>query len=215
MNTKGWRKVLADVRLGLGAGSHSMSSTDYELTYGGALLDHIAEKLEELEGTPGPLTLDDDQHVFFYEQDHYYLSNFSSFKVYWRGIIFATSEHAYHWTRFLDESPHRTIILESASAHEAYRFAQEHKAEQVAGWDDRKVDVMRDILRSKVRQHDYVRRKLLSTGDRELIENSWRDPYWGWGPNRDGKNILGRLWMEVRAEIRRSEISMTDRHMTL
>ncbi len=64
--------------------------------------------------------------------------------------------------------------------------------------------VMKDILRAKVEQHEYVRRKLLETGDRELIEDSWRDDYWGWGPNKDGKNMLGRLWMEIRDEIRHS-----------
>ncbi|WP_411543268.1 NADAR domain-containing protein, partial [Escherichia coli] len=45
-------------------------------------------------------------------------------------------------------------------------------------------------------QHEYVRRKLLATGNRCLIENSWRDDFWGWGPNRDGKNMLGTLWMK-------------------
>lgn len=47
----------------------------------------------------------------------------------------------------------------------------------------------------------YVRRKLLATGDRELVEDSWRDDFWGWGPNRDGQNMLGKLWMEVRGEV--------------
>ena len=50
-----------------------------------------------------------------------------------------------------------------------------------------------------------MRRKLLATGDRTLIENSWRDDFWGWGPNRDGQNMLGRLWMEVRAELREED----------
>ena len=43
---------------------------------------------------------------------------------------------------------------------------------------------------------------LPATGERELIEDSWRDGFWGWGENRDGKNMLGKLWMEVRAELR-------------
>lgn len=38
-------------------------------------------------------------------------------------------------------------------------------------------------------------------GDRELVEDSWRDDFWGWGPNRDGKNMLGKLWMELRAAL--------------
>jgi hypothetical protein len=61
---------------------------------------------------------------------------------------------------------------------------------------------MSDILYAKVEQHDYVRRKLLETGNRVLIENSWRDDYWGWGPYRDGQNVLGKLWMEIRAQLR-------------
>jgi ribA/ribD-fused uncharacterized protein len=153
----------------------------------------------------GPLTLDTDDAIYFYEQNHYYLSNFSAFKVSFAGLIFDTSEHAYHWNRFPHGSPERTIIRESASAHDAFRFAQEHKASQLPNWDAIKVQAMREILRAKARQHEYVRRKLLETGERTLIENSWRDPYWGWGPNRDGQNMLGKLWMEVRAELRRTD----------
>jgi N-glycosidase YbiA len=150
-------------------------------------------------------TLDTAERVCFYEQEFYVLSNFSSFKVNWLGVIFDTSEHAYHWTRFPNGSPERTVILESASAHDAFRFAQENKAHQLSNWDAVKVGVMRDILRAKAEQHEYVRRKLLETGERQLVENSWRDDFWGWGPNRDGRNTLGRLWMEVREEMRRAD----------
>jgi ribA/ribD-fused uncharacterized protein len=66
------------------------------------------------------------------------------------------------------------------------------------------VGVMRCLLRAKADQHEYVRRKLLATGERELIEDSWRDSFWGWGPTKDGQNMLGRLWMEIREEIRAS-----------
>lgn len=54
----------------------------------------------------------------------------------------------------------------------------------------------------KASAHEYVSRKLEQTGDRELVENSWRDAFWGWGPNRNGQNMLGKLWMEIRAERR-------------
>lgn len=151
----------------------------------------------------GPLKLDTDRQVFFYEQDHYYLSNFSAFRVYWAGFDFDTSEHAYHWCRFRGVANlHQAAILAARSAHEAFRYAQDNKAHQRPEWDAVKVDVMREILVSKARQHPYVLRKLLETGDRELVENSWRDPFWGWGENRDGLNMLGVLWMDVRADLR-------------
>lgn len=154
----------------------------------------------------GPLKLDTDRQVFFYEQDHYYLSNFSAFRMRWDGIDFDTSEHAYHWEKFkvagVDASPVGRLIYGARSAHEAFKIAGAHKSERRADWDDVKVDIMSRILRAKADQHEYVRRKLLQTGERELIENSWRDDYWGWGPNRDGQNMLGKLWMEIRAELR-------------
>ncbi len=93
-------------------------------------------------------------------------------------------------------------IMDAPSAHEAFKIAERSKAERRQDWDAVKVDIMRDILRAKADQHEYVRRKLLATGDRELIEDSWRDDFWGWGPNRDGQNMLGKLWMEIRSELR-------------
>jgi len=154
------------------------------------------------DGGPDLHKLDTDTQVFFYEQDFYVLSNFSSFQVEWNGWVFPTSEHAYHWSRFPVGTDARQQVRLAKSAHDAFRFAQANKAMQVNDWDNIKVMVMRAILRAKADQHEYVRRKLLATGDRELIEDSWRDDFWGWGENRDGKNMLGKLWMEVRAELR-------------
>jgi len=150
---------------------------------------------------PGFVKPDTDRQVFFYEQDFYVLSNFSAFSLWLAGIRFATSEAAYHYEKFPDATAIQQQILNAASAHDAFKIAENNKALRRPDWDDVKVDVMRRLLRAKVEQHEYVRRKLLATGDRELIEDSWRDDFWGWGPNRDGQNMLGKLWMEVRAEL--------------
>jgi ribA/ribD-fused uncharacterized protein len=154
--------------------------------------------------------LDTDERVCFYEQDFYVLSNFSAFTLRWKELKFDTSEAAYHWEKFPDQGDMyiarrqavRAAIRSAASAHEAFKRAEENARFRRPDWDAVKVDIMRDILRAKVEQHEYVRRKLLATGDRELVENSWRDSFWGWGPSRDGQNMLGKLWMEIRAEIR-------------
>jgi ribA/ribD-fused uncharacterized protein len=152
--------------------------------------------------------LDTDQQVFFYEQDFYVLSNFSAFTLYWKGFRYDTSEAAYHAEKFMehgDTLPNYDLINTirfAPSAHEVFKIAERNKSLRRPDWDAVKVDIMREILRAKASQHEYVRRKLLATGDRELIEDSWRDDFWGWGPNRNGQNMLGRLWMEVREEIR-------------
>lgn len=64
---------------------------------------------------------------------------------------------------------------------------------------------MKEIIRAKVAQHPYVKTKLLQSVGKELVEDSWRDNFWGWGSNKDGENNLGKLWMEVRKEIIDSE----------
>jgi len=145
--------------------------------------------------------LDTDTHVFFYENDFYVLSNFSAFMLEWQGKMFPTSEHAYHWEKFMDPLK-RSAIRSAVSAHAAFKMAERWKQYRRKDWDEVKVDIMRCILCAKVEQHEYVRRKLLATGDRELVEDSWRDDFWGWGPTRQGQNMMGKLWMQIRHQLR-------------
>lgn len=148
------------------------------------------------------LTLDNDRQCFFYENEFYPLSNFSAFTLMWDGRRFDTSEAAYHWEKFPHKATIRFQILQAASAHEALKIAERNRNERRTDWESVKVDTMRRILRAKADQHEYVHRKLMETGDRELIENSWRDSFWGWGEDRKGQNWMGKLWMEIRSELR-------------
>lgn len=187
-----------------------------------AIRAHLATRpqVPEADGCHG---LDTPERVRFYEHDFYVLSNFSAFRMQWGGMRHQTSEHLYHYMKFArpwaDEERDEPIdfngpevliaqaIYSAPSAHEAFKIAERNKDKRRPDWDQIKVSVMRDIIRAKAMQHEYVRRKLLATGDRELVEDSWRDDFWGWGPNRDGKNMLGKLWMEVRAELRATALA--------
>ncbi len=151
-----------------------------------------------------PHGLDNDAEVFIYEQEFYPLSNFSSFQIDWSGRLFPTSEHVYQWEKFNEredyESAVQLLIRHSHSAHDAFKIAQSHYDEARRNWERTRADVMLRILRAKTRQHEYVRKKLMETGTRKIIENSWRDNFWGWGPDRTGRNTLGELWMRIRSE---------------
>ena len=65
---------------------------------------------------------------------------------------------------------------------------------------------MEELLRLKVEQNPYVKQKLLQTEEYLIVEDSPKDSFWGWGPNRDGENNLGKLWMKLREEIKKKEI---------
>ena len=146
--------------------------------------------------------LDTDSQVFFYEQEFYVLSNFSSFCIDWRGRLFHTSEAVYHFEKFEGRPDIQNLIADAKSAHEALKIARRNEALVAPGWDAVRTETMEEILIEKVRQHEYVRRKLLETGDRELVENSWRDSFWGIGKDGKGQNTLGKLWMKIREMLR-------------
>ncbi|MDO8523545.1 MAG: NADAR family protein [bacterium] len=144
---------------------------------------------------------DTDGQIFFYEHEFYCFSNFSAFMVDWKGKSYSTSEHTYHSEKFDDENL-KEQIRNARSAHDALKLTEANKDKYRSNWDDVKVSVMKEILRAKLAQHPYIKKKLLASGVRTLIEDSWRDSYWGWGPNKNGENHLGKLWMELREEFR-------------
>jgi N-glycosidase YbiA len=57
-------------------------------------------------------------------------------------------------------------------------------------------------VRAKFRQHDELRELLLSTGDEEIVEHTTNDAYWADGGDGGGLNMLGKILMEIRAELR-------------
>ncbi len=150
--------------------------------------------------------LDTPTQVFFYLPEFSFLSNFSAFTLRWRGLRFDTAEAAYHWEKFPDHLDIQQAILAAQSAQEALEIARRNKHLRRSDWTEIKVDLMLNILRAKAAQHEYVRRMLLATDARELIENSWIDGFWGWGADHFGQNVLGKLWMIVRIELRNGQL---------
>ena len=139
--------------------------------------------------------------VYFYPPEYYVFDNFSSFQIEYDGYLWPTSEHAYQASMFKETFPAVFLKIKKArSAHDAYKLAKKHKVKVPKDWNTRMKTVMKDILRHKIDQHPYVLKKLLESGKREIIEDSWRDSTWGWGEYKDGNNLLGKIWMELREE---------------
>ncbi|HMR73071.1 MAG TPA: NADAR family protein [Candidatus Saccharibacteria bacterium] len=145
--------------------------------------------------------------VGFYEREFFVFSNFSSFQVFYRGRLWPTSEHAYQAARFsavcsgLEEQ-----CFQARSAHEAYRIMQANRDKERPGWMDEKVGVMYEICRAKLIQNPYIKEKLLLTNNELIVEDSPKDPFWGWGPDRQGRNELGKIWMKLREELRNGKL---------
>lgn len=137
--------------------------------------------------------------IGFYEREFYCFSNFSSFKVEWQGKKWTTSEHAYQAAKFLKSAPEvAEEIAKAGSAHEAKKMAERNQDKVDKDWGTKKVGVMEEICSNKLKQNPYIQKKLLETGDKDIVEDSPVDSFWGWGPDRKGRNEMGKIWMRLR-----------------
>ena len=127
---------------------------------------------------------------------------------------FATSEHAYQAGKARKPEVRKWLLsapspaLVAMAAHGLYYW------DIVPGWSRTKFDRMRGVLRAKFTQHDDLRELLLSTGDARLVESATVDNEVNrlWGEvNGEGRNMLGVLLMELRAQLRQEDEGITRR----
>jgi predicted NAD-dependent protein-ADP-ribosyltransferase YbiA (DUF1768 family) len=110
---------------------------------------------------------------------------------------FFTSEALFQWLRF-----------------ESFEDIRKNRALLGRGemWDEAESDIelMRVCLRGKLAQHPYLAALLVGSDERVIVEDCTARPresaaFWGAIRERGywrGRNVLGNLWMELRAELR-------------
>ena len=54
----------------------------------------------------------------------------------------------------------------------------------------------------KTQVHEEVLAALLATGERQIVETSQYDYFWGCGRDTRGHNHYGRILMDIRARLR-------------
>lgn len=141
--------------------------------------------------------------IGFYPREFYCFDNFSSFKVKYDGYLYSSVEEAYQALGFKESAPDiYQEIINCYSAHEAQKIAYANKDKRRKDWDEIKVVIMEELLRCKIEQNPYVKKKLLETKGYTIVEDSPKDSFWGWGEDRNGNNQLGKLWMKLRDEIK-------------
>ena len=133
-------------------------------------------------------------------------SNFYPARVRFDGVVYPTVEHAFQAAKTLDPT-WRQVMREASTAGIAKRYGRQVPLRD--DWEEVKCDIMLDLLRQKFAS-SILNATLRATGDQLLIEgNTWHDNFWGSClcarcGNR-GENHLGKLLMQVRAELRESE----------
>ena len=133
-----------------------------------------------------------------FKGEHDWLSNFYNCPVHFEGLNFSNTEAAFQAAKTLNmEEREKFVGLSPLIAKRKGR-----RVELRSDWEAVKIEVMREVLRCKFSQNPELKQKLLDTGDSELIEsNNWNDRIWGVCRGK-GQNHLGRLLMELRAELK-------------
>jgi ribA/ribD-fused uncharacterized protein len=129
-------------------------------------------------------------------------SNFSRHPVTLKGKVWPTSEHYFQAQKF-PGTEHEEAIRNAPGPGEAARMGRQRSRPLRPDWEQVKDDVMREVVLAKFTQHEDLRRALLDTGDAELVEHTANDAYWADGGDGSGRNMLGIILMEVRAQLRR------------
>jgi ribA/ribD-fused uncharacterized protein len=135
--------------------------------------------------------------------EHGEFSNFAAFPFRLEGKLWPTSEHYFQAQKF-DDEVYRERIRQASSPMIAARLGRSRKVKIRADWESAKLDIMRRAMRAKFETHGNLQELLLSTGDEILIEAADRDDFWGSGADGTGKNWLGRILMELRAELQKT-----------
>lgn len=141
--------------------------------------------------------------IHFYRTGDPYgeLSNFAAFPIDLSGERWPTSEHYFQAQKFLRESDRQDIRVEP-SPMRAAKIGRDRSRPIQSEWDAVKDEVMLKALRAKFTQHESLRTLLLGTNDAELVEHTANDRYWADGGDGTGANMLGKLLMQVREELR-------------
>jgi ribA/ribD-fused uncharacterized protein len=119
------------------------------------------------------------------------------------GLAWPTVEHYFQAQKFHDSLYAERIRL-ARTPKDAKTLGRSRAVPLRPDWEQVKDDIMRRAVRRKFETHADLRAVLLGTGDAILIEDAPNDYYWGCGRAGTGKNMLGRILMEVRAALRAS-----------
>lgn len=140
-----------------------------------------------------------------------WLGNMSPHMVKYDGKLWKTSEALFQGLRFWDFPEIREEIRNAKSPMAAKMIAKKYRKllnGKVMDEDDLKR--MKLVLMLKLERNPDLKRKLLATGNSVIIEDCSKrkggsGKFWGAARTEngwEGENHLGKLWMEIREELK-------------
>ena len=159
-------------------------------------------KVKEARGlTEKDVNIIKQKEILFYSRsdDYGWLSNFERSPQRVDGVCYETNEHYYQsqkaigldiW-KWIKEAPNPFLAMKAGRSLRNKEIRND--------WHEIKDKIMLRGLRAKFDQNDILKQDLLDTGNATLHEDSETDMFWG----IKGRDILGKLLMKVREELKK------------
>lgn len=141
------------------------------------------------------------------EKFYIHLSPYTAHAITLDGVTYPTVEHAYQCERYTDPK----IIEEiknATSPVKAWETSSKYKHLQIPEFknEEYKLQVMKKLMRLKALQHEDVRSALIDSKDLKIVKHIVTYPpgdgFWDDGEDGKGLNHMGRMWMEIREELK-------------
>jgi ribA/ribD-fused uncharacterized protein len=117
---------------------------------------------------------------------------------------FHTNEHLYQSMKFIHNPEIQLEIAKPVSPMACKMIAKKYEESIMKNWVSFRIEVMRWCAKLKLLQNEEKFGDLLkSTGTMDIVEDSYKDVFWGAKPKNDtlvGLNVLGEILRKVRNE---------------
>ena len=156
-----------------------------------------------------------DTHIYFWGS---FLSNWipDDLEIVYCDRMFTNSEQIFMFLKavfFHDEEMAERIVKEGFDPRTAKRLGGQVRNFKDEEWAKVREEKMYLAIRLKFESDKKLRKQLLDTGDKILVEGTPMDPVWGvmikWDDDRildeknwKGQNLLGKVLMRVRNDLR-------------
>jgi ribA/ribD-fused uncharacterized protein len=128
------------------------------------------------------------------------LGSFSMYGFELEGVEWPSVEHYFQAMKFVDDV-YREKIRQAPHPQTARKLGRRRLKKIRSDWSQVKDVIMTRAVYIRCRTYPNLAEQLLATGDRQLVENSQYDYYWGCGRDRRGNNAYGKVLMSVRSKL--------------
>lgn len=131
-----------------------------------------------------------------FKGEYDFLNNRYECSFVWQGIRYNNVESAFHASKYTNEAKRK--VLSRMSAEKVIKKTVD--CTPSIEWEECKLDIMKSILLAKFEQNPGLKKRLIATDDRVLINgNNKHETYWGvdlysW----IGENHLGKILIAIR-----------------